>query len=251
MNILEIKVNWMLGHGQPPRLQLLVEDVPDYQDLKYFTVNPAPGHDLYWAELDNYVDFYHYRGPGKGFGGQEFNLPMVDGGHTLLAGPYSGSAAQMNEYFPRCAAVDFTDSLRAFIRGWTFSQCHMLVDFVDEALKRLRPELTLKPFNTHGGMFSDDQMLAIMDGVSDPVMVGYRVMTQDGRAKVSVSQVLAWDDEPGMSDSFKALYSYLGIETEAARGQFYAFWNEFVEQNEGRDPEELWAEALEIYKERI
>ena len=251
MNILEIKINWRLGYADNPRLQLLVEDVPDYRELKYFTVSPAPGHDLYWSELDNYVDFYHYRGPGDGFGGHEFNLPMVDGGHALLTGPWSGSASQMNEYFPHCAAVDFTDSLRAFIRGWTFSQCHMLVDFVDEALKRLRPELTLKPFSAHGGMFSDGQMLAIMEGIKDPVMVGYRVMTQDGRAKVSVSQALAWDDEPGMSDPFRTLYDYLGLETEQDQSRFYVFLDAYFGQNEDRDPQELWLEAFEAYKERI
>lgn len=44
------------------------------------------------------VSFFSYDGPGRGFGGSTYNLPMRDGSVATLIGPWSSRCGVMNAY---------------------------------------------------------------------------------------------------------------------------------------------------------
>ncbi len=52
--------------------------------------------DCYFAESDGYVEFYYYRQPGHGYGGNTFKIKMVDGTFKSLLGPWSSRPSVMN-----------------------------------------------------------------------------------------------------------------------------------------------------------
>lgn len=116
MKLLKARVRWMEGYANDPTLEILVDKMPELSDLRYQKKGT-----LYYAELDGYVNFFHYSGPGQGYGGRGFELKMADGSTEVLKGPFSSRSGVMNAAgFGPCLDVSITDNPESFERGYTF-----------------------------------------------------------------------------------------------------------------------------------
>lgn len=99
MKILDLKVNWWDGYGNDPTFQVLVDNLPNREDMRF-----EQKENCYFAELDGYVQFFFYDKPGDGYGGAIFNIVMKDGSTKELKGPWSSRSGVMNN-------LGFTPSL--------------------------------------------------------------------------------------------------------------------------------------------
>ncbi len=101
MKLISAEVNWMHGWANRPNLVLTVDNMPEQVDLRYQRKD-----NLYWAELDGYVQFFaHSPGNESGFGGHVFDLTLTDGEQVSIRGPWSSRASAMNNHFPHCVDV--------------------------------------------------------------------------------------------------------------------------------------------------
>lgn len=135
MEILKMKVNWKEGFANSPTLQILVSDIPIRDEMEFTNEGQ-----LYFAEKDGYVSFFagNPEKPGRGFGGREFLLKMVDGSTTKLVGPFSSRASEMNAAgFIECMDVSITDDLEAYEQGYTFMAGHVTVKIVQDNWHKL------------------------------------------------------------------------------------------------------------------
>lgn len=133
MNILKGRVNWKDGWDNNPRLELLVDEIPSKDSLRYEERN-----DLYYAEHNGYVSFYFYTQPGNGFGGTIFDIVMKNGTERSLKGPWSSRAGVANRLgFGPCLDVSLTDKLEAFERGYTFYAGHCSLELIKKAMNRI------------------------------------------------------------------------------------------------------------------
>jgi len=123
MKILEGFVKWNEGWSNRPKLNLLVDEMPDINKMIYEQRGP-----LYYAEEDGYVNFFCYEKPGQGYAGREFHIKLKDGTQKVLKGPWSSNAMAMNEVgFGPCVEVKITDSKKVMELGYTFSSCAMTI----------------------------------------------------------------------------------------------------------------------------
>ena len=91
MKILKAKVDWMKDWDNHPNLVVLVDKIPNHDDLRF---NQQGG--MYWAIKDGYASYLYYTHPGEGFAGRVFTLKMVDGTTQELKGPWSSRAGCVN-----------------------------------------------------------------------------------------------------------------------------------------------------------
>ena len=141
MKALDVKFEWYNRKYNP---KFLVEDVPAMDDFRFIKRGP-----LYFAELGGLVRFYHYEKPGEGFGGREFSVILEDGTEETLIGPWSSGPSYMNrKAFIPSIDISYTENKDAFERGYTFFAGHATVEWVDEALERLTPNMRLRGFIT-------------------------------------------------------------------------------------------------------
>lgn len=91
MKILDAKVDWVKDYDNHPNLVVLVDKMPDHEELVYNETN-----NVYYAIKDGYVSFFFYERPGEGYGGREFPLRMTDGTTKILKGPWSSRAGAVN-----------------------------------------------------------------------------------------------------------------------------------------------------------
>ena len=113
MKILKGRVDWKEGRANRPRLYLLVDRLPNLDDMRF-----REREGFYFAERDGYCSFFSYRGPGNGFGGAHFPITMVDGEKRVLKGPWSSSSSTMNEHgFGPCMEAAFSALPDAFEEG--------------------------------------------------------------------------------------------------------------------------------------
>lgn len=91
MKIVNAYIKWYNQYGNSPEWNIVVEDVPDYKELRY-----KQKGSLYFAEKDGLIKFFSWSGPGEGYGGSVFNITMEDGSDKALKGPWSSRAGCMN-----------------------------------------------------------------------------------------------------------------------------------------------------------
>jgi len=125
MRVKGAKIDWYEGFGNDPKLQLLVDKIPEQHDLVYIPYEIGHGY-LYLAWHENYVHYlYHDPDDERGFGGRCFNLRTQDGVHTVC-GPWSSRAGAVNSLLfhgqevMHIVDVLLTDKERDFERGFTF-----------------------------------------------------------------------------------------------------------------------------------
>ena len=133
MRILKGRVNWADGWANEPRVEVLVDKMPDLADLRY-----EEREGLYYGEKDGYVSFYYYVRPGDGFGGRTFKVRMKDGSERDLKGPWSSRAGAMNRFgFGPCVDVSMTDNPESFERGYTFFSASCTLEVLMEAMDKI------------------------------------------------------------------------------------------------------------------
>lgn len=153
MKVLNISVDWHVGWANNPTIKLLVDKIPHHDELRY-----SREGGIWYAELDGYVSFYSWQGPGNegGFGGREFKIKTTSGRGITLKGPWSSRAGDVNrEGFGPCLDVSMTDKMDAWERGYTFNAASATKKVVQEALKKHLPEVVLLKVEDHGDIRYD------------------------------------------------------------------------------------------------
>lgn len=154
MKILKAEVEWHFGYGNTPGFKVLVDQIPDLDDLRYRCVDGKS----YYAELDGYVSFFAYEGPGEGFGGRVFPITMEDGTKKDLVGPWSSNSMWMNQvgYGP-CVEVSMTADPKVWEKGHTFFRAAVRVDFLLPAIEEgLFDDARFSPMRTKLVVDNDD-----------------------------------------------------------------------------------------------
>lgn len=142
-----MKVDWMEGWANNPGIIVLVDRFPDLSDVKFDKKGP-----LYFAEKDGGVFFFSYRQPGNGFGGRHFTLKMKDGSEEILKGPWSSRSSVMNTVgFTPSIEVIIAEDRDTFERGYTLLAGSMIVEKVEEGLKKFLPGFSLYSFIDEDG----------------------------------------------------------------------------------------------------
>lgn len=144
MEVLDARVDWKEGYGNPPKLQVLVDETPDRSDLRFRTEGG-----IWYAEHDGYAEYYSWSGPGNegGFSGRCLKVQSVDGEEVLLKGPWSSRAGCVNlRGLGPVVDVSLTTDPETLERGHTFRSrsltlpaAKQAIDLVPEAshLKRV------------------------------------------------------------------------------------------------------------------
>lgn len=142
MKILKGNVNWMEGRANRPNIYLLVDAIPTLDEMR-FTLHDKGGTidgGLYFAENDGYCRFFSHHGKNNngGFGGNKYDITMIDGSPKTLHGPWSSNAGEMNDRgFGPCTEVYLTTDAAAYERGHTFGAGCVLLSKLREAADRI------------------------------------------------------------------------------------------------------------------
>jgi len=128
MKILAAKVRNYSEFDNLPTLEVLVDKIPDYDSLVYDQKGSS-----YFAEKDGYVNFFHYKNPGEGYGGHKFTI-NVNGEQKDLYGPWSSNSEAMCQAgFQRSVDVSLTDDPKVMEKGHTFYGAHLTLEKFIEA----------------------------------------------------------------------------------------------------------------------
>lgn len=155
MKCLGAKIEANGGFDNPPSLQVLVDETPAFEDLKY-QIHQGKNFTLFYAELDGFVNFYSIRGHDftkrdEGFGRSAFNLTLVDGREITLHGPWSSRSGAMNSVgFGPCMDVSITTDSAVLEKGHTFSAGSVTVGFVKRQVMPYIDTHTLFEMNEDG-----------------------------------------------------------------------------------------------------
>lgn len=118
MKILDAQVDWREDVGNDPRLEVLVDKIPDRSDLRF------EHEDGIWCAIDNgYVEYFAWSGEGNdgGYSGRCFEITTVEGEQVTLRGPWSSRAGCVNKRsFGPVVDVRLTDNPETLERGYTF-----------------------------------------------------------------------------------------------------------------------------------
>lgn len=139
MKVSKIKIDWAKEWANNPRIKILLSDIPSRDSLVYEQID-----DLFFAEKEGFVNFFYYKRPGDGYGGSHFTITLSNGERKTLIGPWSSDSYAMNRCFPHSVGCAYTDSLKTFERGYTFTSGHLLVDFVQDNLHLCDENIELK-----------------------------------------------------------------------------------------------------------
>jgi hypothetical protein len=125
--IVDVKINWMEGWGNSPRVQILFDKVPAHDDLRF-----DARKDFCYLAVDEggYANFWYWKPYSNNFGmgGREFDITLRDGSKLTLRGPWSSNSQSMNERFAtHVMEAEVTDNRDAFERGHTFSSAAVTI----------------------------------------------------------------------------------------------------------------------------
>jgi len=134
---LEARINWRHRFLNPPMLEILVDHMPDMEQMVY-NQTPLPNGSLYYAEKDGYVSFYYHKpSDPRGFGGRVYNLILDTGELVTINGPWSSRSGSMNKagYGPCMDACMVTDK-ESYDRGHTFMSGNITVELGEEIAEK-------------------------------------------------------------------------------------------------------------------
>jgi hypothetical protein len=132
--IQNVKIDWMEGWGNSPRIEVLFDKLPNQDELAYECAD-----NCYLAIEGDYASFWTWNGNGnnRGMGGHEFDIHMRDGSTVTLRGPWSSNSQAMNERFPmHVVEASVTDNPVVFARGYTFNAAAVTVNALLEYLRQ-------------------------------------------------------------------------------------------------------------------
>lgn len=94
MRILDAQVEWYAESANDPRLEVLVDELPERTELRFENED-----ELWWATHDGYVEYFEWSGEGNdgGYSGRSFELTTVDGETVTLRGPGASRAGRVNQ----------------------------------------------------------------------------------------------------------------------------------------------------------
>lgn len=137
MKILDAQVDWREDVGNDPRLEVLVDEIPDRSELRF------EHEDGLWCGIsDGYVSYFAWSGDGNdgGFSGRCFEITTTDGEQVTLRGPWSSRAGCVNQRrFGPVVDVRLATDPAVLERGYTFrsgtltlSAAKQAIDLTDE-----------------------------------------------------------------------------------------------------------------------
>lgn len=238
MKILDARVRWNLGWGNPPGLIVTVDQLPEWSSYRYKHIPTDYGREwpknkeykgwqgLYWAEQEGMVQIYSWTGPSDGFGGRTFRLTMEDGTTRPLKGPWDCGTGLANNHFEPSMGVSVEDLSR---KGILYAS-YILVEKALDAVAKHAPyaRIIAVPSSTGVGLTNDEQTLAIEHGTPAGSYGGssrrYVLAVADGRPKPSYSEAVAWGDVPNESHGFRQRREELGLETPEEQERLRQFY---------------------------
>ena len=145
MRILDASVDYREDVANDPRLQVVVNKVPDRTELRF------EHEDGLWCAISNgYVEYFAWSGDGNdgGYNGRCFDIQTMDGEQVTLEGPFSSRAGCVNlRSFGPVVDVRLTTAPETLERGRTFrtgtltlSAAKQAIDFVSDASHLQRVE---------------------------------------------------------------------------------------------------------------
>ena len=155
MKILKSKIDWHMKYDNAPTFSLLVDHIPKREELVY-----SEKDGIYYAEKDGYVSFYYYTEPGRGYGGQHYDLNMQSGEKKTLIGPWSSRSGAVNSVgFGPCLDVSLTDEERDY---YNYRSAHITLDLAFIAAKLSGCQLVVElEQNSVSSNVSGEQKMAI------------------------------------------------------------------------------------------
>jgi hypothetical protein len=132
MRILDARVDWREDVANDPRLEVLVDEIPERSELRF------ENEDELWVAIeDGYVEFFAWSGNGNdgGYSGRCFEISTVDGDEVTLRGPWSSRAGCVNQRsFGAVVDVRLTTDPEAFERGHTFKSGTLTLSAAKQAI---------------------------------------------------------------------------------------------------------------------
>jgi len=151
MEILKTKVFWNQAFENDARLQILVDRIPQREELIY---RKSGSH--YLAVLDGYASYYYWRGPDNtnGFYGAEFPIKLQEGedvNEVILKGPWSSRAGAVNRSFKeQIVQVSMTEQPTSFDKGSTFMSGAITLAKAVEASEMIYAYMVVEDENLDG-----------------------------------------------------------------------------------------------------
>ena len=132
MRILNAQVDWREEVANDPRLEVLVDEMPDRSDLRF------EHEDGLWVAIDDgYVEYFAWSGDGNdgGYSGRSFDIVTVDGEQVTLRGPWSSRAGCVNKQrFGPVVDVRLTTDPAVLERGHTFKSGTLTLSAAKQAI---------------------------------------------------------------------------------------------------------------------
>jgi hypothetical protein len=132
MRILDARVDWREDVANDPRLEVLVDEIPDRSELRF------ENEDELWVAIeDGYVEYFAWSGDGNdgGYSGRSFEITTVDGEQVTLKGPWSSRAGCVNQRsFGPVVDVRMTSDSQVFEKGHTFRSSTLTLSAAKQAI---------------------------------------------------------------------------------------------------------------------
>jgi len=142
MKILDAQVDWREDVGNDPRLEVLVDEIPERSDLQF------EHEDGLWVAIDNgYVEYFSWSGDGNdgGYSGRSFKVTTVDGEQVTLKGPWSSGAGCVNKrQFGPVVDVRLASDPSVLERGYTFKSGILTLSAAKQAIDRAEEDAHLE-----------------------------------------------------------------------------------------------------------
>lgn len=132
MRILDAQVDWREEVANDPRLEVLIDEIPDRSELRF------EHEDGLWVAIDNgYVEYFAWSGDGNdgGYSGRSFEIATVDGEQVTLRGPWSSRAGCVNKRsFGPVVDVRLATNPSVLEKGYTFKSGTLTLSAAKQAI---------------------------------------------------------------------------------------------------------------------
>ena len=143
MEIKDMRVDWMQGYGNHPRIEILVNKIPDFPFEEFKFVKKGK---IYYAEKEGIAKFFSYPGdsPGEGFGGSKFEITLKNGDKKTLIGPWSSNSGYVNSLgFGPVINVGIEDSKEKWNRSRCVFGVYILKSKIESKLNKYFSDVVL------------------------------------------------------------------------------------------------------------
>lgn len=185
MKVLKSEIDWQHNFSNIPRVKVWVDRIPDLDEMEFIQRG-----NLYYAELDGFVQFFCYDSPDNGFGGSHFKLHMKDGSTKILKGPWSSGTYAMNDAgFGPCAEASISIKLNS--DSWFISGA-ITLDLLQVAVKQNNC-FAVKHLSTYAPSLHPHRLVAwkMCDGKLQKVM--YSNVSPGGYIPFENSVAFQWE----------------------------------------------------------